>query len=338
MSSRAGSSLSPLVLGAKLCDAYAGKASRSRPAAKIACAFSTTPLQSRRTKDQHEMHDWLRFGKGSQFRDAPRQGPMYLTLNEDQPFPMNPFFRSQPVLSEELREEVFTRVKNKKESLKLVSAELGIDVRRVAAVVRMKEIEKQWEAESADLSIIPQRKPFARPYAKAIMAMLPQTHLSKDPRGIQKPHEPVNEIHVHKLTMQQLFVPVSESRQFNREDAAKAFHRNMLSIDERSPHKELINMRKAAANGGDRAELTKKFRAETRAQEDRLIERERKRLEKAEEETTRVDTGRFEFRFKEMNVESVGKDGRSRRGVGWRYGVPFYDRRKGETKIPTVVP
>ncbi|KAI3534696.1 hypothetical protein CABS01_12952 [Colletotrichum abscissum] len=321
MSARAGSSLSPLVLATKWCDASAAAYAGSR------CAFSTTPVQSRRSKAQHRMHEFFKLGRGAKLRDS-ENGVYYLGGSRDQPFPMNPFFRSEPVLSERLRDEVYRRVTVAKQSLKLVSAELGIDVRRVAAVVRMKEIEKQWVTE---------RKPLARPYAQAIMSMLPQTYLSDAGRD-QRPHEPVNEIHVHKLTMQQLFVPVSESRQFNREDAAKAFHRNMLSIDDRSPHKELIDMRRAAANGGDRAELTRKFRAETRAQEDRLVERERKRLEKVEEETTRVDTGRFEFRFKEMNVETVGKNGRSRGGVGWRYGVPFYDRRKGETKIPTSVP
>ncbi|KXH43858.1 hypothetical protein CSIM01_12014 [Colletotrichum simmondsii] len=336
MSARAGSSLSPLVLATKWCDASAAAYAGSR------CAFSTTPVQSRRSKAQHRMYDFFRNGRGARWRDA-ENGVNYLNGSKEQPFPMNPFFRSEPVLSEMLRDEVYRRVTVAKQSLKLVSAELGMDVRRVAAVVRMKEIEKQWVKETyadfADMRMEPssQRKPLARPYAQAMMSMLPQTYLADSVRD-QKPHEPVNEIHVHKLTMQQLFVPVSESRQFNREDAAKAFHRNMLSIDDRSPHKELIDMRRAAANGGDRAELTRKFRAETRAQEDRLVERERKRLEKVEEETTRVDTGRFEFRFKEMNVETVGKNGRSRGGVGWRYGVPFYDRRKGETKIPTSVP
>ncbi|WYZ45495.1 hypothetical protein EsH8_VIII_000811 [Colletotrichum jinshuiense] len=328
MPPRAGSSLSPLALGAKWCDAHASKASRSWPGAQAVFAFSTTSSQSRRSKPQHELHLWLK-SRGAQFRDVPRDGPKYLTLSQDQPFPMNPFFKSQPVLSEAMREEIFIRVKEKNESLKLVSAELGVDVRRVAAVVRMKEIEKQWTAE---------HKPLARPYARAVLQMLPQTPLNKDRPDLQAPHEPVNEIHVHKLTMQQLFVPVSESRQFNREDAAKAFHRNMLSIDDRSPHKELITMRKMTADGGSREEAARKFKQATRAEEDRLIEKERRRLVKAEEETKRVDTGRFEFRFKEMNVETAGKDGRSRRGVGWRYGVPFYDRRKGELKIPTSIP
>ncbi|KDN70062.1 hypothetical protein CSUB01_10634 [Colletotrichum sublineola] len=336
MTPRAGPSLSPMALAAKWCDAHASTASRSRPAMQLARAFSTTSHQDRRSKPQHELLTWLKT-RGSIFRDVPNDGPKYLSMNEDQPFPMNPFFKSQPVLSEDMREEIFTRVKEKKESLKLVSAELGVDVRRVAAVVRMKEIEKQWIAESANLPTW-QRKPLARPYARAVLRMLPQTHLNKDRPDLQTPHEPINEIHVHKLTMQQLFVPVSESRQFDREDAAKAFHRKMLSVDKRSPHKELISMKKADAAGGSRADSTKEFREVTRAEEDRLVERERRRLEKAEEMTQRVDTGRFEFRFKEMNVESAGKDGRSRRGVGWRYGVPFYDRRKGEVKIPTSVP
>lgn len=165
--------------------------------------------------------------------------------------------------------------------------------------------------------------------------MLPQTILRKE---AQIPHEPINEIHVHKLTMQQLFVPVSESRQFTREDAAKAFHRNMLSADQRSPLKELVTMRKSIDSGVKPAEAFGKFQETTRAEEDRLIEKERRRLEKAEEKTTRVDTGRFEFRFKEMNVEAAGKDGRGRKAVGWRYGVPFYDRKKGEFKLPTSVP
>jgi hypothetical protein len=56
-----------------------------------------------------------------------------------------------------------------------------------------------------------------------------------------------------------------------------------------------------------------------------------------EQKTTRVDSSRFQFRFQEINVDDVGRDGRSRKGTGYRYGVPFYDRRRGEVKIPTKV-
>lgn len=47
--------------------------------------------------------------------------------------------------------------------------------------------------------------------------------------------------------------------------------------------------------------------------------------------------GRAEFRFRDISVESVGKDGRGREGVGARYGMPHEDRKRGIIKIPTKV-
>jgi len=61
------------------------------------------------------------------------------------PFPSNNKFVSQSVLSDELREEVWERVMRLGRSVRQVSAELGIDMARVGAVVRLKEIEKEWE-------------------------------------------------------------------------------------------------------------------------------------------------------------------------------------------------
>lgn len=65
----------------------------------------------------------------------------------DQPFPNNPLFRSQPVLDEATRELIWEKVTQRGDSLKSVSAEMGVDVRRVAAVVRLKEVEKKWVAD-----------------------------------------------------------------------------------------------------------------------------------------------------------------------------------------------
>ncbi len=61
------------------------------------------------------------------------------------PFPMNSRFRSHPILSEELRDEIYNRITEEKKSVRDVSAALGVEMRRVAAVVRLKAIEKQWE-------------------------------------------------------------------------------------------------------------------------------------------------------------------------------------------------
>ncbi len=64
-----------------------------------------------------------------------------------QPFPLNGHFISRPILSEQLREEIWTRVKVDKKSIRIVSVELGVEMRRIGAVVRLMEVEKQWRAE-----------------------------------------------------------------------------------------------------------------------------------------------------------------------------------------------
>jgi len=61
------------------------------------------------------------------------------------PFPLNRSFISQPVLSDELREEIWKRVMKDGKSVREVSAELAVEMSRVGAVVRLKEIEKDWE-------------------------------------------------------------------------------------------------------------------------------------------------------------------------------------------------
>jgi hypothetical protein len=63
------------------------------------------------------------------------------------PFPLNRDFFSQSVLSESLRNEVYKRVAKDKQSVRQVSAELHIDMRRVGAVVRLVEIERRMRAE-----------------------------------------------------------------------------------------------------------------------------------------------------------------------------------------------
>lgn len=60
------------------------------------------------------------------------------------PFPLNRQFKSQPVLSEELRDEIYKRIVLEGQSLQVVSAELEVEMRRVGAVVRLKSVEKQW--------------------------------------------------------------------------------------------------------------------------------------------------------------------------------------------------
>ena len=71
--------------------------------------------------------------------DLPPERPQDL-----QPFPLNPQFRSQAVLDEALREEIYARVQLQGKSVRTVSAELSVAMDRVAAVVRLKSVEKEW--------------------------------------------------------------------------------------------------------------------------------------------------------------------------------------------------
>lgn len=84
--------------------------------------------QRRAMKDDLERRDGI-----------PREKPSDL-----RPYPANRAFRSQSVLSESLREEIYQQVVVNGLDLNSVSAVFGVDVRRVGAVARLKTIEKQW--------------------------------------------------------------------------------------------------------------------------------------------------------------------------------------------------
>ncbi|KAF8247811.1 hypothetical protein K440DRAFT_287205 [Wilcoxina mikolae CBS 423.85] len=60
------------------------------------------------------------------------------------PFPLNPAFRSHPVLSEELKDHIHMLITQRGRTIRSVSAEMGVSLERVGAVVRLKEVEKEW--------------------------------------------------------------------------------------------------------------------------------------------------------------------------------------------------
>lgn len=165
------------------------------------------------------------------------------------------------------------------------------------------------------------------------MGMLPRANLKEG----EVEFEPINDIHVHSYTMQQLFVPTSESREFTRADAAKAFGEHILPPDAKMRIPELVTMEKNLAAGMEPRVAHSTFVRTAALSEQKFAAAQRAKMQAEEERKTRVDSGRFEFRFEQINSEDIGSKGRSRRGVGWRYGVPFYDRRRGEVKIPTSV-
>ncbi|KAG5975598.1 hypothetical protein E4U56_003542 [Claviceps arundinis] len=298
----------------------------ARSAPPFTRSFSTTQCREKMSLARQRMYKWIKSREGRELAEGGR-GPRYLGPFEDQPFPQNPLFRSQPVLDEQTKTLIWEKVMKRGEALKAVSAEMGVDVRRIAAVVRLKQLEKQWVQDG---------KRLATPYAKAVMSMLPKTSFREGEENA--PHEPINEVHVHKWTLQQLFLPVGESRNFTRDDAARAFNERMLSVDARSPQRFLINLEKDLLRGVSKEESQQKYLARVQAEEKKFAEKLAKEKEKEEQMTTRVYTDRYEFRFKEISVDDVGSDGRSPKGTGWRYGAPHDDRKRGVIKIPTSVP
>lgn len=150
-------------------------------------------------------------------------------------------------------------------------------------------------------------------------------------------HEGINDLPVHPATRVQLFQPTSESRQFTREDAAKAFSPTLLPADERIAHPQLVHIERW--NIEDLPRTERQQRLEDMDSKERAVLEEKARKQKDWQERTQrtVQGRRWDFKFQDISAENVGKDGRSSRGVGARYGMPHTDRKSGEVKIPTSV-
>lgn len=121
--------------------------------------FSATSHANHLPSQRSVFFTWVN-GPGAVFKQAGEEGPKYISaydkytwerkeLETDSPalvtpYPHNRSFRSQPVLSDQMREEIYSRVQIQGKSVRQVSAELAVSLDRVAAVVRLKAVEKEW--------------------------------------------------------------------------------------------------------------------------------------------------------------------------------------------------
>jgi hypothetical protein len=110
-----------------------------------------TPAEVPKKQDDSESFDpneeERKEAEKSSGADPTREQPKKERRLEEQdfrPFPLNRHFSSQPVLSEEFREVIYLQVVEKKKSVRTVSAEYGVSMERVGAVVRMKQMERDW--------------------------------------------------------------------------------------------------------------------------------------------------------------------------------------------------
>ncbi|POS87240.1 hypothetical protein EPUL_001455 [Erysiphe pulchra] len=309
------------------------------------------------------------------------------TRRDMMPFPANKDFVSEPVLGPWLQNEIWADVTVRGMTVKEVSSLRGVEMSRVAAVVRLLEVEKAWKE---------QGKEMADKYAETLVEMLPYTGKTallnwseEDEQALKEarlnatmaaqrevkeredentrrkiaslsllppaqpkipsdidlkrniienrrraPHESINDLPVLKVTGSQLWLPVSESRRFTRTDAARAFDENLQPADKRVPHPELTQIHKEYLTGKNLNERT--ILQENRAELERQKMTHRRVKEAQRENSIKKVTNKrgVVFRFQEINVNAIGKDGRGTKGIGYRYGVPSMDRSKGNIKIP----
>lgn len=119
------------------------------------------------------MFEWLN-GEGTALKHHTPGETNYLRgrlpdgSENKRPFPNNTTFVSESVLSEELRNEVYAQVVERKKSVRAVSIEYGIDMRRVAAVVRLVEMERRQRTQ-VRLPLILHLKDFVEPVSSTYM-------------------------------------------------------------------------------------------------------------------------------------------------------------------------
>ncbi|KAJ6257605.1 37S ribosomal protein S35 [Drechslerella dactyloides] len=225
------------------------------------------------------------------------------------PFPTNPSFQAHPVISTEFREQIYLRIKAGR-SVRRVSAELNCELERVAAVVRMKEIERMWGE---------QNRPLCTAMQNRVHALMPVSQWKALPQ-----HESITDMRIHPATNNQLFLAVPESMPFSRKDAGAAL--GILPADQRMPHSELIEVERMRLQGKNIEEMVEVERQREEAEFKAAQEKQARVAAKKAAETV-VETDRFEFRLKPAVTGHVG----------FRYGVPHDDRKRGVVKIPTRV-
>ena len=95
------------------------------------------------------------------------------TKEDLRPFPLNQHFVSESVLSEPLRHEIWKRVKVDRKSVREVSVELGVEMRRVGAVVRLVEVERRMR-DNVSLPVMPN---LPRPSPSPFLDMMNNTKI-----------------------------------------------------------------------------------------------------------------------------------------------------------------
>ncbi|KAF3919795.1 hypothetical protein ABW20_dc0109160 [Dactylellina cionopaga] len=152
-----------------------------------------------------------------------------------------------------------------------------------------------------------------------VHAMMPVTAYKPFPQ-----HESITDLRIHPATNNQLFLSVPESMAFNRKDAGDAL--GILPADVRMPHSELVEVERMKLRS---IPIDDMIKVEMQREQDEMaeIKLKKERMEKKGKAGVVVESERFRFRLKPA-VTGL---------VGYRYGAPHEDRKRGVVKIPKRV-
>jgi len=295
-----------------------------------AITLSTTPRRFARNKpfasltDEELSSEFSRFRQWAQQTFSNAEGPTYLgqfdlrkLQRKDGPqaerdqfkiFPENRYYKAQPVLTEEFKDEIVRRIKEGA-SVRRVSMEMGVSMERVAAVVRLREIRGEMEKEGKELN---------NDLSSALTKLMPQTALPKNNRPSQ--HDPANSFLVPSPTAHLLFTPLPESRKLTSSAAAKLL--GVPSPDELIPHPELLRFEAMKAEGISASVRRQRAEEEERRETERMEVQAKRKKEREEKRGDVLERGRWRWRLREASVGMVGE----------RYGVPKEDRKGGNGK------
>lgn len=131
-----------------------------------------------------------------------------------QPFPLNPYSKTNYMISDELKLQLFDDIENKGMSSQQVSQQYGLKIPRVEAIVRLVKIEQKWENKNM---IDPNLKNMASTLYKMLPLFKPE-HVER--------RENLSEIPVPPKTLKSRFVTIAESEPFGPVDAA-----NVLELE-----------------------------------------------------------------------------------------------------------
>jgi len=143
-----------------------------------------------------------------------RMGQFNRNTPKLQPFPLNPYCKTNYMISNDTKLQIYDDIENKGLSSQQVSQKYGLKIPRVEAIVRLLKVENKWENKNMI-------SPALQKMSSTLYRMLPLFQ-----PDIVNTRENLSEIPVPPKTLKSRFVTIAESEPFGPIDAA-----NVLELE-----------------------------------------------------------------------------------------------------------